>query len=319
MAPFGAQGGTLDGDALVEVTSTVDGKLHSASLTVQLQIAAQSTPSVSAVGDGVSFVNQPTEVDGDGFLLGGDEGTTQAELTGCFTPAGATACADSGTVRVPASPMAAFDRTRVSFPYATSISGIGPGSYDGMLTMINIDASGNESPTAARPVHFDIQKPAIFSASTTAASLGQYVVINGGGFAGDGATQATLLELAGTFTPDDGSGDLTLDLTLVPEFVSGPVVRYVLSESDPLGMLIDLRTQSGVIHGTVQPLVADGNGSVAGDAVTGCSSRSCASSRWCSSTSCRRTWRACASSGCARPTRRSARACSKWRRATTPA
>src|SRR5262249_2087394 len=61
--------------------------------------------------------------------------------------------------------------------------------------------------------------------------------------------------------------DLPLDLELVPEFVSGPVVRYVLSETDPLGKLIDLRKQSGIIQGTVQPIVADASGRVSGDAI----------------------------------------------------
>ncbi len=266
-----AAGSTLDGQISVEVTSTVDKKVHSASLAVTLQLATQSTPTVSAVGDGVSFVNQPTEVDGGGFLLGGGEGTTQAELSGCFQPAGQSACGAMTTVRVPASPMAAFDRTRVSFPYATSISGIGPGTFDGTLALVNVDSSGNELRSATSPLHFDIQKPAIFDASTTAASLGQYVVIAGGGFVGGEAGQATLLALKGSFTPDPSDVAnpqvRTLDLELVPQFVSGPTVRYVLSETDPLGQLIDLRTESGLIAGTVQPIVDDGSGQVSGDAI----------------------------------------------------
>jgi hypothetical protein len=266
---FAALGGTgeLDGDVVVEVTSTVDHKLHTATTGVRLVFATESTPTLDAVGDGVSFVNQPTEVDGSGFLLGGDEGTTQAELTGCFTPVGQTSCGATNTVMIPTAPMSAFDRTRVTFPYATSISGIGPGAYDGMLTLVNTQANGTMTRSGQKAVHFDIQKPAIFGASVTSASLGQYVVINGGGFIGGNASEATLLALKGSFTPDGGGAAVALDLELVPEFVSGPMVRYVVSESDPLGKLIDLRKSSGIIRGTVQPIVADAKNTVPGDPI----------------------------------------------------
>jgi hypothetical protein len=259
--------GDFDGEVAVEVTSTVDKKLHSASLPVKLSFATDSTPRLDAVGDQVSFVNQPTEVNGDGFLLGGDEGETRAELTGCFTPAGQTTCGAQKTITIPAVPATAFDRTRVNFPYITAISGIGPGAFDGKVVMVNVQPSGTQRRSIEKTVHFDIQKPAIFGASTTAASLGQYVVINGGGFIGGNPDEATLLDLKGTFTPDGGGAPRMLDLELVPEFVSGPEVRYVLSENDPLGMLVKLRKESGIIQGTVQPIVADLSGSVSGDAI----------------------------------------------------
>jgi hypothetical protein len=259
--------GAFDGEVVVEVTSTVDKKLHTAGLTVSLRFENSSTPKLDAVGDQISFVNQPTEVSGNGFLLGGDEGTTEAELTGCFTPTGQTTCGAMKTLRIPATPKAAFDRTRVTFPYVTAISGIGPGSFDGSVVMINVHRSTEEERSIEKAVHFDIQKPAIFGASTTSASLGQYVIINGGGFVGGNAEEATLLDLKGTFTPDDGSPDIDLDLELVPEFVSGPTVRYVLSETDALGKLIDLRKQSGLIVGTAQPIVSDASGRVSGDPI----------------------------------------------------
>ena len=89
----GALAGTLDGNATVEIGSTVDHRLHSsAPLAVKLALATDSTPSLAAVGDGVSFVNQPVAVAGTGFLLGGTEGETHALLSGCFTPTGKSAC-----------------------------------------------------------------------------------------------------------------------------------------------------------------------------------------------------------------------------------
>jgi hypothetical protein len=270
---FSALGATgdFDGEAAVEVTSSVDRKLHTASLAVKLSFAMSVTPALDAVGDGVSFVNQPTAVNGGGFLLGGDEGQTVAELSGCFTPLGETTCGAPVLVDIPAQAATPFDRTQVIFPYTTSVSGIGPGSFDGSVVIINAQANGSMQRSSSKNVHFDIQKPAIFGASTTAASLGQFVVIKGGGFVGGNAEEVTLLDLVGTFTPDSsGSGGakaLPLNLELVPEFVSGPEVRYVLSTSDPLGMLVDLRKQSGIIQGTVQPIVTDGTNRVSGDAI----------------------------------------------------
>jgi hypothetical protein len=258
--------GEFVGEVVVEVTSTVDKKLHTAPLQSKLSFVATVTPRLDAIGDQVSFVNQPTAVSGDGFLLGGDEGTSNAELTGCFTPLGQSTCGAMKTVVIPARPMSPFDRTQVSFPYITAISGIGPGAFDGTVVMVNAFASGDERRSVEKKVHFDIQKPAIFGASTTAASVGQFVIINGGGFVGGNADEVTLLDLKGSFTPDNGSAR-PIDLELVPEFVSGPQVRYVLSESDPLGKLVDLRKESGLIQGTVQPIVADATSKVSGDAI----------------------------------------------------
>src|SRR5207248_9944729 len=139
------------------------------------------------------------------------------------------------------------------FPDAASVSGIGPGSFAGTLAPASVAASGERTQSAPRPVRFDIQKPAIFSASTTAASLGQYVVIDGGGFVGGAADELTTLALKGSFADENGGPPVLLDLELVPEFVAGPRVRYVLDEMDPLGRKIDLRTRAGTISATVQP------------------------------------------------------------------
>jgi hypothetical protein len=256
--------GDLDGEATIEVMSTVDRKLHmSPPLLLKLRFVSEEVPTIGDVGDGVSFVNQPVQVTGSGFLLGGGEGETHASLTGCFTPAGTTICGATTTVEVAAQPAAPFDRANAVFPWATTISGIGPGSWTGMLTLVNIHASGVRKSTGAKAVKFDIQRPAIFAASTTTASLGQYVVIQGGGF----IDQVTLLELKGTFTPDGGGADRPLDLQLVTDFVAGPTVRYVLSADDPLGKIVDLRKESGVIRGTVKPIVEDDTARVDGNAI----------------------------------------------------
>ncbi|MCC6999298.1 MAG: hypothetical protein IT370_32095 [Deltaproteobacteria bacterium] len=262
--------GAFQGQATVEVRSSVDSKLYvTAALTLELELAAELTPRLDAVGDGLSFVNQPTEVGGDGYLLGGDEGATVAILSGCFTPAGMTVCGPMVTVDLPAAPLAAFDRTRAAFPYSTAVSGIGPGRFDGSLLLENRHTGGAKIRSAPRTVRFDIQKPAILSASPTKASLGQYVIIRGGGFVGGGAggDDATLIGLSGTFTPDGGGAARAIDLELVVEFRAGPEVRYVLDEDDPLGRLIDLRKESGTIRGSARPIVEKGRVRVEGDAI----------------------------------------------------
>ncbi len=105
-----------------------------------------------------------------------------------------------------------------------------------------------------------MQRPQITGTSTTSASLGQYMLIDGGGFVGGaGATdESTVLQLTGTFT--DSAGVVTpLQVVLVPEFVSGLRLRYVLDERDALGARVDLRKSSGTITGTVRVTVQKGS------------------------------------------------------------
>jgi len=267
--PAGTPTGAFSGEATVEVDSTVDGKTHvSAPLSVQINIADTLAPSVSAVGDGLTFVNQPIEITGAGFLLGGDEGDTRARLTGCFQALKSSVCTPLAVttppLEIPAKPSRPYERGGVGFPYRPTISGIGPGTFTGQLVLVNHLADGTTPTTAPLDVTFDVQRPAIFSASTTSASLGQYVVISGGGFVGDGDAEVTLLDIKGTFAPDGGGPERPLDLELVTEFVSGPEARYVIDDSDPLGQLVDLRMESGVILGTAKPVVERGRDRVEG-------------------------------------------------------
>jgi len=257
--------GTFTGEALVEVTSSVDGRTYpSAPLGVTLTFATEVTPRVDSVGDGLSFVNQPIEAFGGPFLLGDGEGRTVAILSGCWKPEGMNTCGPQKRVEIDAAPFGPFDRTHVVFPYVTAISGIGPGTFQGQLQFENRPSGGGAArASVSRTVRFDIQRPVILSASTTAASLGQYVIIRGGGFvgvpAGGVATdESTTLELQGQFAPAAGGAPRPIDVALIPEFRSGPEVRYVLDDKDPLGMLIDLRREAGTITAMVRPVVEKG-------------------------------------------------------------
>jgi hypothetical protein len=269
IAGIGGQlAGTFGGMAAVEVLSSIDRRRHATPpLGVQLRLAASSTPRLDQVGDGVAFVNQPIQAVGDGFLLDG-EGETHALMQGCFTPAGQSTCGAPVSVSVPSSPAAAFDRAHLSFPYATSVSGVGPGTFVGTVEIDNLHASGALVASAALPVRFDIQPPTVTRVSPSGASLGQYVFFDGGGFAGGAPDEATLLALTGSFTPRGGGAALPLDLQLVLGFVSGPEVRYVLDETDPLGQVIDLRKSAGTISGKAQLMVAKGAVQVMADPIT---------------------------------------------------
>ena len=82
------------GTAVVEITATSDGKTYTTDpLTLDLSFRKMLTPNVTGILDGVHFVNDPIEVDGDGFLLGGDEGQSIARITGCFQPDAGGGCA----------------------------------------------------------------------------------------------------------------------------------------------------------------------------------------------------------------------------------
>ncbi len=190
---------------------------------------------------------------GDSFLLGNGEGETRVVVNG---------------VELVARPLpeAPWDRTRVAFPFAPAIAGIQPGSFSGTVAVRNVLASGAAEAAGTLPLAVTIVKPEITAVAPTAASLGQYVDISGGGFVGEAADEVTLLHLVGNFTPDGGGTAAPVDLTLVPHFSAGTRLRYVLDEADALGRLIDLRRVSGRFVGQVTPIARKGADEVVGAA-----------------------------------------------------
>lgn len=256
--------GTFQGQAVVAIDED-DGKTHvSVALPIELDFAQSIVPSVEDVAQGLIFVNDPIEVRGDSFLLGGEEGDTVAVLEGCFQREGQGTCEPVGAAQIGALPVDPYDRTRVAFPFAPNIAGIHPGSFQGNITIRNRHGLAADSvvyetePIAAQ---FDLTSTTIFSVSPTEASLGQYVNVEGGGFVGvpegaaDPGLAITTLALGGSFFLDETMDELTVDVTLIPEFVSGNLVRYVLSEQDELGMSLNLRKASGEFSGHIQPTI----------------------------------------------------------------
>ena len=256
--------GVFEGTAVV-ATDQDDGKTHvSPSLPVRLNIAPSSAPEVHDIAQGVIFVNDRIAVRGEGFLLGGEEGDTVAVLEGCFQREGQSTCEPVGVAQIAALPVMANDRTQVAFPFAPSVAGIHPGTFEGTVLIRNrhgLAADSTTLETDSFPVQFDMTSTTIFDLNPKVASLGQYVNVEGGGFVGvppggsDPGLALTTLTLSGGFTPSGAPEGIPVNVTLVPEFVNGNLVRYVLSEEDELGTSLDLRKSSGEFSGSIRPII----------------------------------------------------------------
>ncbi len=257
-----AADGTFTGEVLVTIDQDDDRKHRSPALkNVRFDMVTTLEPTLSTVEQGVIFVNHPIRVQGSNFLFGGDEGNTVAVLEGCFQPEGETTCHSVGAEPIAASPITVGDRSTLTFPFAPGIAGINPGTFQGTLELHNRHTGGKETETEALPVAFDMVSTTIFDLDPPAASLGQYVNIQGGGFVGVLIGEAnpglalTTLTLEGMFVHDESNETIDVNVTLVPEFVSGELVRYVLSEQDNLGKSIDLRKTSGTFTGHIKPTI----------------------------------------------------------------
>jgi hypothetical protein len=261
--------GSFRGEAHVEVLSRVDGAVYaSPRLAVELEIRAELSPVLGEVAGGVIFVNDAIAVSGSGFLLGAGEGETRARLRGCYQLDGEAACLPLADLELAARPEARFDRSLARFLFAPEIAGIRPGRFEGEVWLVNRHAGGAVHESEPVAVSFDVVPPRIFQVSPAAASLGQFVDIEGGGFVGGTSSGEllTTLSLEGNFTVS-GGGSQGVSLLLVPEFSSGRRVRYVVNEEDELGQRVDLRHATGRFVGTARPIVQAGDVTVVGDPV----------------------------------------------------
>jgi hypothetical protein len=159
-----------------------------------------------------------------------------------------------------------YDRTQGTFAFAPSIAGIKPGSLQASVKLKNVPRSGSTAESGRKSGEWALLRPSVSTVSPEAASLGQFVDVRGGGFVGGAAGHVTTLQLKGKFTRKSGNL-LDVDMILVPRFVSGPLVRYVLNEDDALGRAIDLRRETGSFTGTITPVTAVGADTVTGDTV----------------------------------------------------
>lgn len=264
--------GDLVGNAQVVVdyrpTAT---RIASAPLQVTLAFASTLEPVLDSLQDGgVIYVNDAIPVEGAGFLLGGAEGTTLARVEGCFERQDAPGeCVPVAPAEMPLVPVDPLDRTSATFAFSPIIAGIHPGSFTGTVRLRSVHPSGEviDGPGSA-DVHYNLIPTEIIAAGTsngTGASLGQYIDIDGGGFLG-GDDGLTILQLDGSYTPDGSPEGAPVSLQLIPEFVDGRRVRYVINEEDGLGMAIDVRLDTGIFDGTMAPVVSYGADELVGPA-----------------------------------------------------
>ena len=97
-------------------------------------------------------------------------------------------------------------------------------------------------------------------------------------------------------------------MTLIPEFVEGRLVRYVINTDDALGHALDLRKDTGHFSGTITPIVSYGTDTVSGVSTPVAFEIAPVQAGRLPELRDRRTSRSCATSACARSTSRSATA-----------
>ncbi len=254
----------FEGTATVEVLATSDGQTYSSEdLSVSLAFAETLSPSVTMLdNNGVIFVNEKIAVQGAGFLLGGDEGTTVAKIAGCFTLDTGGSCTPITAQEIPLIPTDPVKRDAATFAFSPKVAGIKPGTFMGTVTIVNQQTAKPPSMAPATNATYNMVSPQIFTvcvgepcnATSVAASLGQYVFVKGGGFIGGDAAQTTELELRGTFNRT-GMSPAPVTMTLIPDFVEGSLVRYVLNTDDTLGHALNLREDTGTFTGTITPII----------------------------------------------------------------
>ena len=248
--------GEFKGKATIDVDAVSDGNTYSTDpLSVDLFFANSLTPVASGVVDGVHFVNDEIEVDGAGFLLGGNEGTTVARVTGCFQPDAGGSCQPVASQDIPMLALAPLSREKAAFPFSPKIAGIDAGQFVGKVTVVNKQTAQAEVAAAPVATTYTLVTSQIFSVDPPAASLGQYVFVHGGGFVGGEANSVTQIELVGTFNKT-GRNPAQITMYLIPEWVEGKLVRYVLNTDDTLGKALDLRHDTGHFTGTMTPIVS---------------------------------------------------------------
>lgn len=272
--------GTFEGTAIVRGSVAGDPREHVSNvLPVTLRITDKLEPTVYAALGGQIHVNDRIPIDGKDFLLGGSEGTSLAILEGCFTPQSGGACSPVPPTTIPMSPNELSNdpieiRRKATFPFVPSIAGIEPGVFSGTVRVRNDHTvTGQSSETAPTDIELQLIPTTLAAIDPPAASLGQFLDLQGGGFLGkwpnieDPTPQATTLKLVGNFTPTGAPSGVPVDLELVTEFVSGNLVRYVLNEEDALGQIADLRSLTGMFQGTATPVSKYGSVSVTGNAL----------------------------------------------------
>lgn len=267
--------GTFTGTAWLEVASRATGVVYETDAIGAGLLCRQSFEPVLTSVDGGSYaLNATLTVLAEDLLLGGEEGDSWLDVSGCFLPQGVAApCADNGTtfsdLRVPLEVVDRSLRRDAHFLLSPDLVGLHPGTIEASVRVINVHASGTETQSAPQDHVVTVLPSRLDSVDPAGSSLGGYVDFLGAGFVGGAPDEGSEILVEGVFTPDDGGPDRTVSTYLVTAFDSGERARYVLDEQDSLGQIVDLRAESGTVSGTFTPRFAKGADSVTGSPVTG--------------------------------------------------
>lgn len=259
---LGPTASTFSGLAKLEVDYLPDGTRHtSVPLSLSLEIVDALEPRLDeswAEGSTIR-VNEPIEVQGAGILLGGDEGTTFAVVSGCFAPAdGDGTCVPIVPVQVPVVPKTPFDREHGVFAFAPEIAGIEAGRFEGSVRLRNEHQGGDVLESGEQALVHELAETVVAwlgnEQGDAVGTLGRRIEISGGGFVASSEQGGTVLQFTGAFYPDQG-GEVPVTLGVVPEFVDGRTVRYVINEEDALAAAVDIRKDRGLLVGDLAPIV----------------------------------------------------------------
>lgn len=275
-------GGSFSGVMEVRFNTMSGDGAYRAEFPLSFELTQNLTPNVTALGQTDAYLNDPVMLNGDGFLDGGNEGTTHVMLDGTFDVSGGDSVTVSG-VTVPTELVDATDRSQATFLWSPLIGGLAPGTFTGTVTAQNNHNGG--AITSGAPVNVTItqQDSVIFGISPEIVSLGLIVDVNGRGFIGStdednpGDMGTTSFRLEGHITPCTGGPGIPLNcnhepqpvgealggpvVELVGSWNSGTLVRYPVTVSNSGGFLhaVDFRTHRGTFEGSITPVLRLGS------------------------------------------------------------
>lgn len=250
------------------------GEVDSEPFGIELRLVRSLPVDLFEVPSGQVFRNEVAVVNGAGIVTA-TEGTVTARFVGSYLrDAGGAAMPID--VALPVAPLERRDRERGVVVLTTDLGGLAPGTFDGTIQLESVLRSGERTQSAALSTTLHFNPPALFGLAPTEASLGQILVVRGGGFVGgpDRPSETTLLRLQGTFTPAGGGAPEPFGpVELVPRFVSGSEVELEVElelRGDRLVSTLFGHAR-GRFQGTATPITLAGSGAsrmeVAGDTV----------------------------------------------------
>lgn len=261
-------GGRLVGRLSVLRTPHIDAEVEEKGRDFDLRVERTLTPELRALPSPLLYVGDVVTLEGGGFLYP-SEGTSLVELIGTMTTTQPTRIIPVSGLQVPGDVLEAPEsapalgsRDALSFKLTPDVLGVLPGHFAGQIRVVNVANDGTLATSDPLNVSLDLEAPIVESVEPTAASRGQWIRVQGRGFAtADGLLQAaTVLVLEGAFTPRAGP---TVELrgasalVLVPDLqLDNRHLSAVLRvERDTDGRLSGLGLVPGRFEGTISAVI----------------------------------------------------------------